>query len=62
MVRDLSLQIRKIDGVVIGEHQMADAGGGEVQRNRRAESAESDDQHGRRKQPLLPLDVDLAAA
>ena len=59
MVRDLSLKVRQIDGVVIGEDQMADAGGCEIQRNGRAEPAKPDDQHGCRKQPLLPLDVDL---
>ena len=33
MVRDLSLKVGQIDGVVIGEDQMTDAGRREIQRN-----------------------------
>ncbi|MOA56468.1 hypothetical protein D3C78_1804560 [compost metagenome] len=39
--------------------QLTDAGRGQVQRHRRAETAEADDQHATVLQPQLPVDVDL---
>ena len=58
-VRDLALEVGELDGVEVGEGQVPDAGGGEVHRHRRAESAEPDDEHARRGEPSLTLGADL---
>ena len=55
----LALQVRQVDGVVIGEGEMADAGGCEVHRGWRAESAHTGDQHAGGQQPLLAGDIKL---
>ena len=39
VVRDLALQVGEVDGVVVGEYQVTNAGRREIQRNRRAEAA-----------------------
>ncbi|MNO02153.1 hypothetical protein D3C81_2224720 [compost metagenome] len=39
--------------------QLADPGRGQVQRHRRAETTEADDQHAAVLQPQLAVDVDL---
>src|SRR3954466_2989835 len=44
-VEDLTLQVRKIDAVEIHQPDVADAGGCEIQRDGRAESARTDEQH-----------------
>ena len=41
-VNDLALKIREIDGVEINDPDLADAGGGQVHGDRRAESARTD--------------------
>ena len=43
--RDLPLQVGEIDDVEIDEAEFADAGRGEIQAERRAESAGADQQH-----------------
>ncbi len=40
---DLAVEVRAIDGVVVDEHQRADAGLGEGAHGRRAEPAHADD-------------------
>src|SRR5207249_7495134 len=56
---DLPLEVRDVDGIEIDEAESADAGGGEVERQRRAESAGADNQHLRALEPLLPVETDL---
>ena len=45
VVQDLALQVVEGDGVEIGQAQRADPGGGEVEGDGTAESAETDDEH-----------------
>ena len=56
---DLALQIRELDDVEVAEHQMADAGGGQIHGHRRSQSAHADNQHARGQQLLLALASDL---
>jgi hypothetical protein len=58
-VQDLTLQVGEVDLVRVGEGQLADAAGCEVERCGAAEPAGADDQRGSRAQPLLPLDPDF---
>ena len=58
-VDHLALQVREVDVVVVDDPERADAGGGEVQRGRRAEPAGAEQQHLRVEQLLLALDADL---
>ena len=58
-MHDLALQVGKVDGVVIGNRERADACGCEVHRRGRAQAAGTDDQRTRIKQGLLAVDVDL---
>jgi hypothetical protein len=58
-VQDLPLQVGEVDLVGIGEGQLADAAGGQVERGGAAQPACADDQRGGRAQPLLPLDPDF---
>ena len=55
-VQDLALQVGDVDDVEIHEADVADAGGGEVERERRAEPAGADQQDARRLEPLLSLE------
>ena len=58
-VGDLTLQVRDLDGVEVGEGQAPDAGRGEVHRDRRTEPAEPDDQGVRLVEAALPGRADL---
>lgn len=58
-VEDLALQVGEVDLVRIGDRQLADAAGGEVERRRASQAARADDQRVRRAQPLLALDPNL---
>jgi len=58
-VQNLALQIAELDHVVVGQNQLPDPGGRQVQGRRRAQAPGADDEHPRRKQPLLPLDAQL---
>ena len=58
-VKNLALQVGKVDLVRIGERELADAAGGEIERRRAAEAARADDERMRVAQPLLALDADL---
>ncbi|MNE95653.1 hypothetical protein D3C80_1937670 [compost metagenome] len=55
----LALQVGQVDRVEVGQVQLADPGRGQVQRHRRAEAAEADDQHATVLEPQLAVDVDL---
>jgi hypothetical protein len=46
-VHDLPLQVRQLDMIVVDQDQSADAGRGQVHRDRRAEPAEPDHEHRR---------------
>ena len=59
-MNDLALEIGQLHGVVVAEHQVADAGCGEIHRHRRPEAAEPDHEHPRRAQPFLSALADLA--
>ena len=56
---DLALQVGEIDRVVVDHAQSADAGGGEILQERRAEPAGADHQHARGDQPRLADAADL---
>ena len=58
-VQDLALQVAALDAVVVDQRQVADAGGGEIQRGRRAEPARADQQDTAGAQPSLPVLADL---
>ena len=59
-VDDLALQVGQVDHVVVDDAQRADAGRGEVQRDRRAQAAGAQQQHLGVEQLLLALEADLA--
>ena len=59
VVDHLALEVGKVDHVVVDDPERADAGGGEVQRGRRAEPAGAEQQHLGVEQLLLALDPDL---
>ena len=59
VVQDLALQVGGVDLVHVDDADRADAGGGEVERGRRAEPAGTEQQHLRVEQLLLALDADL---
>ena len=54
-VDDLALQVGDVDHVVVDDAERADAGGGEVERGRRAEAAGAEQQHLGVEQLLLAL-------
>ena len=58
-VHHLALQVREVDGVVVDERQASDAGGGQVQRGRRAEAAGADHEHAGAQDAVLAFDADL---
>ena len=58
-VDDLALEVRQVDDVVVDDPDRADAGGGEVQRGRRAEPAGAEQQDLRVEQLVLALGADL---
>ena len=58
-VDDLALQVGEVDDVEVDDAERADTGGGQVQRQRRAEAAGADAQHARGLQLLLALHADL---
>ncbi len=57
--RDLALQIGQFDSVVVDDADRADAGGGEIERERAAEAAGADDENPRLAQPRLADPADL---
>ena len=59
VVNDLALQVGQVDGVEVRQMQLTDARRGQVQRNRRTETAEADDQHAAFFQSQLAVDVDV---
>ena len=59
VVQDLALQVGELDHVVVDDAEAADAGGGEVVEDRRAEPAGADHQHGAVAQGVLPPLPDL---
>ena len=58
-MEDLALQVRRVDDVHVDDAERADAGGGEVERGRRAEPAGAEQEHLRVEQLLLALLADL---
>ena len=59
VVEDLALQVRLVDDVHVDDADGADAGGGQVQRGRRAEAAGAEQQHLGVEQLQLALLADL---
>src|SRR5204863_9990557 len=57
--QNLALQVAEVDDVEVDDADRADAGGGEIHRDRRAESACADAQDLRRLQLFLPVEADL---
>ena len=58
-MRHLTLQVGQLDDVVIDQAERADAGGGEIQRQRTAKPAGADHQHTRLAQTRLAGAADL---
>jgi hypothetical protein len=58
-VKDLPLQVGELDDVGIREPESADAGQRQVERSRRTEPADADDQNAARLQPSLALEPDV---
>ena len=58
-VDDLSLQVRLVDDVRVDDAELADAGGGEVERRGRAEAPRADQEHPRFEQLELSFLADL---
>ncbi len=58
-VDDLALQVGDVDHVVVDDADRADAGGGEVERGRRAEPACAEQEHLGVEQLLLTVGADL---
>ena len=58
-IADLALQIAPFHGVVIGNQQTADAGGGQIGQGGGTQTAAADYQRGGIKQALLAADVDF---
>ena len=56
---DLALQVGEIDDVVVDDADRADAGGGQVERGRRAEAAGTEQEHLGVEQLQLALEPDL---
>ena len=52
-------RLRDVDGVEVDDADLPDAGGGQVQRDRRAEPAGADHQHARVEQLALPGAADV---
>ena len=59
VVHDLPLEIVEADAVVVDDADLADARGGEIEEERRAEAAGADHQHLGVLQPLLSFAADL---
>ena len=60
VVHDLALQVVERNAVVVDDAERADAGGGQIHEQRRAESARADDEHLGSLDLLLALAADLA--
>jgi hypothetical protein len=58
-VNDLALQVGQIDTVEISQMQCSDAGRRQIQRYRRTQSAEADNQNAALFEAQLAVDVDL---
>ena len=58
-VNDLALQVARVDDVEIDQAQRADAGRGQVERERRAETAGANAEHARSLEFLLALDANF---
>ena len=58
-VEHLALQVRRVDDVELDDAEPADARGGEVEPDGRAEPARADHEDARGLEPPLPLDPDL---
>ena len=58
-VRDLALQVRRVDAVVVDDAEPADAGGCEIEGGGGAEAAGADEQHARVEQLELTFVADL---
>ena len=55
----LALQVGKIDRIAIGQCELPDARGSEIKRRWRTQTADTDDQHPRCRNPRLPGDADF---
>jgi hypothetical protein len=58
-VKQLTLKIRDIDDVEVHEADRADAGGGKIERRRRAEAAGTDDEDAGGFEPPLSGETDV---
>jgi len=58
-VNDLTLQVRQVHHIIIDDADRADAGGRQIHRGRRSQTARADDQHSRGEQLLLSAYADL---
>jgi hypothetical protein len=58
-IQDLPLQVRRVDGVEVVEDELSHARAREVDRGRRAQTAEPDDEDARLREPSLSFDSNL---
>jgi hypothetical protein len=58
-MQDLALQIGEVNLIAVGEGNVAQAGGGEIEGGRRAQAAGTDNQRLGVDQALLSFDADL---
>ena len=59
-MKQLALEIVRLDAVVVGDAQCADARRGEIESSGTTESAGADDEDARGSEFRLPLDADFA--
>src|SRR5215208_563036 len=58
-VQHLALEVRDVDDVEVDEPERSHAGGGKIQRGRRAEATRADEQNARRLDALLTVEPDV---
>ena len=58
-MQHLALEVRQLDRIGVHQPERADAGGGEVERGRRAEAPHADHHDARPLQPALALETDV---
>lgn len=59
VVDDLALQVGQVDRIEVGQVQLADARGGQVQGHRSAQATQADDQYAAGFESQLAVDVDV---
>ena len=58
-MQNLALQVSQVDCVVIDQGDLADTGGSQIERHRRAQTAGADDERMRGQQLFLTFDANI---